>query len=213
MSDPILQIRDLSAFYGPAQALFGVSLNVDAGEVLGLSGSNGAGKSTLLRAIMKMGVDVLGEISFNGQSLQKLTTGKIAQSGIGYVPEDRRIFADLTAQENLRAGQRGNGPWTLDAVYALFPKLGQIQQRLGKHLSGGEQQMLSIGRGLMGNPKILLLDEPCEGLAPIVIAELLAAIEKMRGQGMTLIVAEQSPAFLRKVCGRIVTLQSGVISA
>ncbi len=173
----LLEVRDLKAWYGGAQILFGVSFDIEPGEVVALLGRNGAGKSTTMKAIMRMVPRIEGGVTFNRRAIDNLATHAIARAGIGYVPEDRRIFTDLNVMENLDVGRlppRDGSAWTTDELFELFPNLAAMRDRPGGQMSGGEQQMLTIARTLMGNPRLILLDEPSEGLARIRNRDALA---------------------------------------
>ena len=211
----MLEVRALEAGYGRAQVLFGVELDVGKGEVVALLGRNGAGKSTTLKAIMGLLATRSGEIRFGGERIDGLEPHEIARRGLGYVPEDRRIFTDLTVAENLAIGAqppRAGAPhWTLERLLGLFPALGGLLQRPGGALSGGEQQMLCIARTLAGNPLAILLDEPSEGLAPVVVAQVAASIVEMKRSGVAVLLAEQSARFTERVADRAYTLQKGEI--
>jgi len=211
-----LEVRRLSAGYGRAQVLFDVNLDARAGEVVALLGRNGAGKSTTLRAIMGLIEPLSGEVIFDGRNLKNLEPHEIARLGLGYVPEDRRIFTDLTVAENLEVGRqppRGAVPaWTEERLFALFPALAGLRKRRGARMSGGEQQMLCIARTLAGNPTAILLDEPSEGLAPIVVEQMAKAIVELKRSGVTVLLAEQSRHFAGRVADRAYLLEKGVIS-
>jgi branched-chain amino acid transport system ATP-binding protein len=212
----LLEIRDLDAWYGRAQILFGVSLSVEAGEAAVLIGRNGAGKSTLMKCIIGLEAERRGVIRFDGADLIGAPTHNIARRGIGYVPEDRRIFMDLTVDENLRVGrlpQREDerAPWTPEAAFELFPPLAAMRERKGGQMSGGEQQMLTIARALMGNPRFLLLDEPSEGLAPVIVEVIAGAIAKLKARGVGLLLSEQNLHFARAVADRAFVLDRGRI--
>jgi branched-chain amino acid transport system ATP-binding protein len=205
----MLEIRDLQAWYGQAQALFGVSLTVGRGELVVLQGLNGAGKSTLLQAIMGVGPRVEGMISYQNSSILGLSTHRRALAGLGYVPEDRRLFTALTVQENLLiAARQGTAPADaerLERVLQLFPVLKTMLSRSAAHMSGGEQQMLAIARTLMTGPGLLLLDEPCEGIAPVLVESIRDALLSLKGQGMPMLVAEQN-GILTERADRVITL-------
>jgi branched-chain amino acid transport system ATP-binding protein len=209
-----LEVRGLRAGYGRAQVLFDVELEVSAGEVVALTGRNGAGKSTTLKAIMGLIAPLAGEVSFSGRTISGLQPYQIARLGLGYVPEDRRIFTDLTVEENLRVGRQPPRPgaplWTDERLFALFPALAALRPRLGRRMSGGEQQMLCIARTLAGNPAVILLDEPSEGLAPVVIEQVAEAIVEMKRAGVAVILAEQSVAFAGRLADRRYLLEKGV---
>jgi len=210
-----LEVRRLNAGYGRAQVLFDVDLDVREGEVVALLGRNGAGKSTTLKAIMGLVPRWSGEILLGGNSLRHLEPHEIARLGLGYVPEERRIFTDLTVAENLEVGRqapRGASPaWTDERLYALFPALAGLRERRGARMSGGEQQMLCIARTLAGNPATILLDEPSEGLAPVVVEQLAKAILELKRSGLTVLLAEQSRHFAGRVADRAYLLEKGVI--
>jgi len=211
-----LEVRRLNAGYGRARVLFDVELDVARGEVVALLGRNGAGKSTTLKAIMGLVPPVSGEIVFDGRPLHHLEPHDIARLGLGYVPEDRRIFTDLTVSENLEVGRqppRGAAPaWTDDRLFALFPALAPMRERRGGRMSGGEQQMLCIARTLAGNPTTMLLDEPSEGLAPVVVEQVASAIVELKRAGVSVLLAEQSRHFAGRVADRAYLLEKGVIS-
>lgn len=200
----MFEVRDLCAWHGAAQALFGVSLQVHPGELVVLQGLNGAGKSTLLQAIMGLLPRVEGDIRYQGQSLLGLPPHQRARRGLGYVPEDRRLFTALTVQENLRVAARA-GWQGQERVLQLFPALQAMLGRRAAHMSGGEQQMLSIARALMTNPTLLLLDEPCEGIAPVLVESIRDALLALKGGGMSLLVAEQNGVLAQRA-DRVITL-------
>lgn len=200
----MFEVRDLCAWHGAAQALFGVSLQVHPGELVVLQGLNGAGKSTLLQAIMGLLPRVEGDIRYQGQSLLGLPPHQRARRGLGYVPEDRRLFTALTVQENLRVAERA-GWQGQERVLQMFPALQAMLGRRAAHMSGGEQQMLSIARALMTNPTLLLLDEPCEGIAPVLVESIRDALLALKGTGMSLLVAEQNGVLAQRA-DRVITL-------
>ena len=210
-----LEIHGLNAGYGRAQVLFDVDLDAREGEVVALLGRNGAGKSTTLKAIMGLVAPLSGEVIFDGRNLKNLEPYEIARLGLGYVPEDRRIFTDLTVTENLEVGRqppRGAAPrWAEDRLFALFPALAGLRNRRGARMSGGEQQMLCIARTLAGNPTAILLDEPSEGLAPVVVEQVAKAIVELKRSGVTVLLAEQSRHFAGHVADRTYVLEKGVI--
>ena len=210
---PILVLEDVHASYGLSQVLFGVSLEVAPGECVCLLGRNGVGKTTTMRSIMGLTPASGGRIEWKGRSLRGLAPYEVAAAGIGFVPEDRRIFAELTVWENLDVAARrtGNGRWSVERVYDLFPKLKEISDRQGGFLSGGEQQMLTIARTLMGNPELLLLDEPSEGLAPLVVESLRQRIGDLKQNGLTILLAEQSVAFCLALADRVYVLEKGAV--
>jgi branched-chain amino acid transport system ATP-binding protein len=211
-----LEIQALSAGYGRAQVLFDVDLEVRGGEVVALLGRNGAGKSTTLKAIMRLVPPLSGEVIFDSKSLKNLEPHEVARLGLGYVPEDRRIFTDLTVSENLEVGRRpprgAAPPWNDERLFALFPALAALRERRGARMSGGEQQMLCIARTLAGNPTAILLDEPSEGLAPVVVEQVAKAILELKRAGVSVLLAEQSRHFAGRVADRAYVLEKGVIS-
>jgi branched-chain amino acid transport system ATP-binding protein len=211
----MLSIKDLHAFYGRAHILQGVSLEAHAGEVVALLGRNGAGKSTALKAIMGLVPPAQGEVMFEGKRIERLPPYRIARLGLGYVPEERRIFTDLTVMENLEVGRqagRGAAPvWTEDRLFALFPNLAGMRDRPGGRMSGGEQQMLTIARTLMGNPRCVLLDEPSEGLAPIIVEQMANSIRALKGEGLSVLLCEQNLHFSQAVADRAYIIEKGQI--
>ena len=211
----ILEMRDVHTFYGTSHVLFGVSLDVAQGETVCLMGRNGAGKTTTFRSIMGLNPPRSGSILFHGEEIAGAKVHRIARLGVGYVPEDRQIFPNLTVRENLEIGQssgttRKEG-WSVDKVYALFPVLAKYDQKPGGQLSGGEQQMLTIGRTLMGNPDLVLLDEPTEGLAPVVVIALKEMILRLKEMGTTILLSEQNVKFAVKVSDRVFIIDNGAI--
>jgi len=209
----MLELATLSAGYGRAQILFEVSLEARAGEVVVLLGRNGAGKSTTLKAVMGLLRLRAGEVKFEGQRIDRLPSYRIARLGLGYVPEDRRIFTDLTVMENLEVGRqeaRAGAPhWTPQRLFELFPNLGRMQDRLGARMSGGEQQMLTIARTLMGNPKAVLLDEPSEGLAPVIVEQMARTIRELKAEGLCVLLCEQNLHFAHLVADRAYVMEKG----
>jgi branched-chain amino acid transport system ATP-binding protein len=209
----LLEAHDVHTAYGLSRVLFGVSIEVRAGECVCLLGRNGVGKSTTMRSIMGLTPPQSGRVRFNGTDITGWAPYRVARAGLGFVPEDRRIFADLTVWENLDVARRaagGNG-FTLERVFDLFPKLRELTARQGGHLSGGEQQMLTIARTLMGNPQLLLLDEPSEGLAPIVVDHLRDQIARLKREGLTILLAEQNTDFSLSLADRVYVLEKGSI--
>lgn len=219
-SEPLLSVTSLCAWYGPAQVLFDVNIHVERGEVVALLGSNGAGKSTLLKTIMGLTDRRRGQVKWLGKNISSLPTHQIAASGLGYVPEDRRIFTDLTVLENLEVGRQPRRQW-LDgsdapswepkSLFKLFPNLGEMPGRLGGRMSGGEQQMLSVARTLMGNPFLVLLDEPSEGVAPVIVEQMIHMILSLKTQGVSILLSEQNLPFARLVCDRGYVLEKGQV--
>ena len=208
----LLEVDRLEAWYGGAQILFEVGFKVAAGEVVALLGRNGAGKSTTMKAIMRMVPRVEGGVTFEGRPLVGLETHQIARRGIGYVPEDRRVFSDLDVMENLEVGRlppRDGHSWTPDELFEMFPNLGAMRDRLGGQMSGGEQQMLTIARTLMGNPKLILLDEPSEGLAPVIVDAIEVAVKALKKRGVAIVLSEQNLHFARSIADRAVVLDLG----
>jgi branched-chain amino acid transport system ATP-binding protein len=209
----MLAVRGLNAYYGRAHILADVALEVATGEVVVLLGRNGAGKSTTLKSIIGLVRPASGEIEFDGRRIDGLEPYRIAQAGLGYVPEDRRIFTELTILENLEVGRqppRANAPaWTAEKVFALFPNLAAMQDRLGGRTSGGEQQMLTIARTLMGNPACVLLDEPSEGLAPVVVDQMAQAIRALKREGLSVLLSEQNLRFATEVSDRAYIIEKG----
>ena len=211
----MLEARGLSAGYGRARILFGLDLAVDRGEVVALLGRNGAGKSTTLKALMGLIETRSGEVRFEGARIDRRAPHEIARLGLGYVPEDRRIFTDLTVAENLEVGRQPPRPgaptWDTEKLLALFPALGAMLKRRGGSMSGGEQQMLCIARTLAGNPSAILLDEPSEGLAPVIVDQVAAAILELKWAGVAVLLAEQSARFTERVADRGYRLEKGQI--
>jgi len=209
----MLEVSGLSAAYGRARVLFDLELQARTGEVSVLLGRNGAGKSTTLKSIMGLLRAQAGEIRFDGRRIDRLPPYRIARLGLGYVPEDRRIFTDLTVAQNLEVGRqaaRAGAPgWTPAKLYELFPNLGRMQERLGGRMSGGEQQMLTIARTLMGNPSAILLDEPSEGLAPVIVQQMARTIRELKTQGLTVLLCEQNLHFARQVADRAYVIEKG----
>jgi branched-chain amino acid transport system ATP-binding protein len=213
--DALLDIDGLDAFYGRAQVLFGVSLRLRRGEVAALMGRNGAGKSTTLRAVMGLVERRARRALFAGHSIVRLPAYRIARLGLGYVPEDRRIFTDLTVAENLDVGRRppraGRAAWTPERLFAVFPNLAEMQGRSAGQMSGGEQQMLAIARTLMGNPDAVLLDEPSEGLAPVIVDLMAQAVRAMKRKGLAVLLSEQNLGFATAVGDRALVIERGHI--
>ena len=210
----LLQARSVTASYGDAQALFGIDLDMDAGEVVALIGANGAGKSTFLKTITGMLAPSAGEIRLDGERIDRVEAADIVTRGIAMVPEGRRLFPSLTVEENLQMGalSRRSGTWNLERVYGLFPILKEKRAHPSTSLSGGQQQMVAIGRALMSNPRVLLCDEISLGLAPVVIREIYAALPSLQRDGMTLLIVEQDVQLAMQVSSRVVCLQEGRVS-
>ena len=207
----MLRARNLSAGYGRIQVLHGVDLELKAGEVVALLGRNGAGKSTLLKTLIGLLPARSGEVLLEDRPITELPAYRRAQLGIGYVPEERRIFPELSVRENLELAARPGGPWTIERVYRLFPRLAEIEHRPGGYLSGGEQQMLTIARTLVTNPRLLLLDEPTEGLAPILVEAIAETVAELKTQGMPILLAEQNLAFTAGLADRGYVLETGEV--
>jgi branched-chain amino acid transport system ATP-binding protein len=211
----MLAVKDLHAFYGRAHILQGVSLEARAGEVVALLGRNGAGKTTTLKAVMGLVPPAGGEVAFAGARIDRLPPYRIARLGLGYVPEERRIFTDLTVMENLEVGRQDARPgaptWSEDKLFVLFPNLGRMRERPGGRMSGGEQQMLTIARTLMGNPKCVLLDEPSEGLAPIIVEQMAQSIRALKSEGLSVLLCEQNLHFCEAIADRAYIIEKGQI--
>ncbi|MEO8137609.1 MAG: ABC transporter ATP-binding protein [Betaproteobacteria bacterium] len=219
-AESLLQVRGLAAWYGAAQILFDVDLEVGRGEVVALMGRNGAGKSTTLKAVMGMLEKRRGSLRFMGQDISKTEPYEVSRLGLGFVPEDRRIFTDLSVMENLAVGRQparvwpeGHAApaWTPERLFQLFPNLGEMRDRLGGRMSGGEQQMLTVARSLMGNPFLVLLDEPSEGVAPVIIEQMAQMILELKAQGVSILLSEQNMHFAELVSDRVYVLEKGQI--
>ncbi len=214
MAEAMLEVEGLRAGYGPAEILFGVSLKLARGEVAALMGRNGAGKSTTLKAIMGLIPPRAGRVRFMGRDIVGLAAFRIARLGVGYVPEDRRIFTDLTVAENLEVGRRpaeGRDAWTPERLFEVFPNLASMRHRRAAAMSGGEQQMLAIARTLMGNPEAVLLDEPSEGLAPVILELMADAVLSMKREGIAVLLSEQNFDFAAAVADRAYVIERGEI--
>ena len=216
---PLLQVQGLKAWYGAAQILFDVSLQVGRGEVVALMGRNGAGKSTTLKALMGM-VARRGSVQFLGQDIARREPHEIARLGLGYVPEERRIFTDLSVMDNLEVGRQplrrwpDGTPapvWTPEKLFALFPNLGEMPLRPGGRMSGGEQQMLTVARTLMGQPLLVLLDEPSEGVAPLIVQQMARTIRALKAQGVSVLLSEQNLPFAEAVADRAYLIEQGQV--
>ena len=211
----MLQVSGLNTFYRKAQILFNLGFEIKQGEVVVLLGRNGAGKTTTFKSIMGIVRPKSGKIIYKGQAIEKLPPFKTCALGLGYVPEDRRIFSGLSILENLEVGRQpareGYEPWNPDRLFELFPNLAERRTQAGGTLSGGEQQMLTIARTLMGNPETIILDEPSEGLAPVIVDQLAETIQKLRGEGVSILLAEQNLNFARYICDRAYLIYHGTI--
>jgi len=209
----MLNVEGLNSFYGRAHILFDVALEVGPGEVVALLGRNGAGKSTTFRSIAGLVPARRGRVSFGDTDISRAAPYEIARLGLGYVPEDRRIFTELTVEENLSVGRQrpraGAPTWDPERLYTLFPNLGEMRRRPGGRMSGGEQQMLTIARTLMGNPSLVLLDEPSEGLAPKIVEQMAAAIIAMKREGLSMVISEQNLHFARLISDRAYIIEKG----
>ena len=219
-SQALLTVSGLQAWYGAAQILYDVDLTVERGEVVALMGRNGAGKSTTMKSIMGLIDKRRGQLRFMDHDISQYSTHEIAALGLGYVPEDRRIFTDLTVLENLEVGRQAAriwpqgdlAPhWTPDKLFKLFPNLGEMPDRPGGRMSGGEQQMLTVARSLMGNPYLILLDEPSEGIAPVIVEQMAHMILSLKQQGVSILLSEQNLHFANLVCDRVYVLEKGQI--
>jgi branched-chain amino acid transport system ATP-binding protein len=219
-TSPALEIEGLNAWYGAAQILYDLAFTVGRGEVVALMGRNGAGKSTTMKAVMGLIARRSGSVRFNGRDISGLKPFEIARLGMGFTPEDRRIFADLTVLENLDIGRQKarhfedgsvTPTWSPETLFQLFPNLGEMRHRLGARMSGGEQQMLTIARTLMGNPTLILLDEPSEGIAPLIVEQIANTIVALKGQGLSILLSEQNVQFAQLVSDRAYMLEKGQI--
>lgn len=213
--ETLLEVRRLCAFYGQAQILFDLSLTVGRGEIVALMGRNGSGKSTTLKAIMGLVETQAEALRFEGESIAGLPPFRIARRGLGYVPEERRIFTDLTVFENLEIGRRppraGRESWQPERLFAVFPNLAEMRGRRASAMSGGEQQMLTIARTLMGNPEMVLLDEPSEGLAPVIVEDMAASVLRMKAEGIAVLLSEQNLNFAAAVSDRAIVIEKGAV--
>ena len=215
MSSALLEVDRLCAGYGRAQILFDVGLQVGAGEAVALLGRNGAGKSTTLKTIMGLIEPTSGTVRFSGHDITGWPSHRIARLGLGWVPEDRRIFTDLTVLQNLEVGRQAargqSAPWTVQRLFDLFPNLAAMPDRPGASMSGGEQQMLTVARTLMGNPQLVLFDEPSEGVAPVIVEQMARSINEMKRQGLAVLVCEQNLEFVAAICDRACVLEKGQV--
>lgn len=210
----LLEVDAIHTAYGSSRVLFGISLDIAPGECVCLLGRNGVGKTTTIRSIMGLTPPYQGKVRFKGRDVTGRAPYELARAGIGYVPEDRRVFGELTVWENLDVAQRAakrRGRWSVKAVYELFPKLRELADRMAGVLSGGEQQMLTIARTLMGNPELLMLDEPSEGLAPVIVENMLQQVLRLKQEGLTILLAEQGLDFSLALADRVYVLQKGVV--
>ena len=218
MASDALELHDIDALYGDSHVLHGVSLRLGEGRLLGLLGRNGAGKSTSMSVTVGLLPPRHGSVAVFGRTVTGRAPEAIAAQGVALVPQGRRIFRSLTVRENLLVAARkpragASTVWTLDAVYGLFPRIGERRRQVAGSLSGGEQQMLAIGRALMSNPRVLLMDEPSEGLAPLIVAEVMATIRRLKGQGLSIVLVEQNPMLVFQVADDIVILNGGRVVA
>ncbi len=220
MSEAMLTVEHLSAWYGAARILYDLSFEVGRGEVVALMGRNGAGKSTTMKTIMGLMAKHQGSVHFNGEDISNRQPFEIARRGLGFTPEDRRIFVDLTVMENLDVGRQPSRSfadgkaapsWTPEQLFTLFPNLAEMPDRLGGRMSGGEQQMLTVARTLMGNPLLVLLDEPSEGVAPLIVEQMAKTIIALKKQGLSILLSEQNVHFARLVSDRVYVLEKGQI--
>ena len=213
MTDALLQVEGIETCYGQSQVLFGLSLAIQAGEMVSLMGRNGMGKTTTIRSIMGLTRARAGAIRFGGREVRDLPSFRIAQLGIGLVPEGRQIFPNLTVRENLVAASHNrlgaSDPWTLDKIHALFPRLSERGANMGNTLSGGEQQMLAIGRALMTNPRLLILDEATEGLAPLIREEIWNCLSMLKARGQSILVIDKNVGHLTRICDRHFIIERG----
>ena len=209
----MLEIKGVNSFYGMAHVLNDLSFDVERGQVVALLGRNGAGKTTTMKSVMQLVVPQTGSVTFQGEDITRSQPHKVAKMGLGYVPEERRIFTDLTVMENLEVGRQpareGTVKWSEDMLFDMFPNLAERRTNRGKELSGGEQQMLTIARTLMGNPSLILLDEPSEGIAPVIVEEMARVILRLKKDGLTVLLSEQNLHFAQAVADRVVIIESG----
>ena len=208
-----LSAQGLHTYYGKSHILHGVSLDVTEGRITALLGRNGAGKTTTLRSLMGLTAPREGKVTIFGEDTTRWPTFRIAEHGVGYVPEGRRIFANLSVEENLKVPLERPGPWTIERIFKLFPRLEERKLNRGRQLSGGEQQMLAIARALLGQPRLLLLDEPTEGLAPLIVQDIAGLIKTLPARGLTILVAAPRPAFAVEVAERVTILVAGRVAA
>ena len=215
MSEAVVKVEDLDVYYGTSQILFGVALSVRKGETMALLGRNGAGKSTTMKAIMGLAPARRGRVLLDGRVVSGMKPHRIARAGLGFVPEDRQIFPEHTVEDNLVIGQKkgpnGEDAWPIRRIYEVFPLLEPLRHRIAGRLSGGEQQMLAIARTLMGNPALLLLDEPSEGLAPIIVQRIGELLRQLRNNGATVLIAEQNMHFCLGLASHATVIDKGLI--
>ncbi len=207
----VLQARDIHTFYGKSHILHGVSLEVGEGEIVALLGRNGAGKTTTVRSLIGLTPPRAGTVEIFGHDTTRWPAHQIAGLGVGYVPEGRKIFGSLTVLENLRVPQARPGSWSLDRVFALFPRLGERRSNLGRQLSGGEQEMLAIARPLLLNPRLMLLDEPSQGLAPLIVKEVMQVVRQMREGGLSVLLIEQNAPLSLMIADRVYVIDDGKV--
>jgi branched-chain amino acid transport system ATP-binding protein len=208
---PVLRASDLHSYYGKSHILHGVSLEVNEGEIVAVLGRNGAGKTTTVRSLVGLTPPREGEIEIFGKNTTRWPAHRIAGLGVGYVPEGRKIFGPLTVLENLKVPQARPGPWDLDRIWKLFPRLAERKSQLGRQLSGGEQEMLSIARPLLLNPRIMLLDEPSQGLAPLIVREVMKVVQRMREEGLSVLLIEQNAPLCLSIADRAYILDDGKV--
>jgi len=207
----VLNAQEIHSFYGKSHILHGVSLEVKEGEIVAVLGRNGAGKTTTVRSLMGLTPARMGKIEIFGRETTRWPTHRVAALGVGYVPEGRKIFGNLTVLENLKVPQARPGPWTLDRVFELFPRLAERRSQLGRQLSGGEQEMLAIARPLLLNPCIMLLDEPSQGLAPLIVKEVMRVVQRMRDEGLSVLLIEQNAPLCLSIADRAYVLDDGKV--
>jgi branched-chain amino acid transport system ATP-binding protein len=207
----VLKAEEIHSFYGKSHILHGVSLEVNEGEIVAVLGRNGAGKSTTVRSLIGLTPARMGRIEIFGRDTTRWPTHRIAGLGVGYVPEGRKIFGNLTVMENLQVPQARPGPWTLERVFTLFPRLAERRGQLGRQLSGGEQEMLAIARPLLLNPRLMLLDEPSQGLAPLIVKEVMGVVQRMRDEGLSVLLIEQNAPLCLSIANRAYVLDDGKV--
>jgi branched-chain amino acid transport system ATP-binding protein len=208
----VLAARDIHTYYGKSHILHGISLTVNEGEIVAVLGRNGAGKTTMIRSLVGLTPPRAGSVTIFGNDTTRWPAHRIAGLGVGYVPEGRKIFGQLTVAENLAVPQARPGPWDLERVFQLFPRLGERKTQLGRQLSGGEQEMLAIARPLLLNPRLMLLDEPSQGLAPLVVKEVMEVVKRMRGEGLSVLLVEQNAPLSLSLADRAYVLDDGRVA-